>query len=136
MAGMAKKMVLTYFESKDVHPQELDDNVIKVSWGLKGTSIDIFFEFDESDTHVHIDGTNFIQVPEDKFNAMYKVVNECNDTYSYEKFVLIEKHSQICVRDDAVIQLDSCGEECYELMMRMAMVVDDAYPKFMKAIWA
>jgi hypothetical protein len=67
---------------------------------------------------------------------MYKVVNECNDTYNYEKFVLIEKHSQICVRDDAVIQLDSCGEECYELMMRMAMVVDDAYPKFMKAIWA
>jgi hypothetical protein len=67
---------------------------------------------------------------------MYKIVNECNDRYNYEKFVLREKHSQICVVDDAVIQLDSCGEECYELMMRMATVVEDAYPRFMKAIWA
>jgi hypothetical protein len=133
---MAKKMVSAYFESRDTRVVDVDDSVIRVSWGLKGTSIDIFLDFDEADTHVHIEGVNFIQVPEDKFECMYKIVNECNDRYNYEKFVLREKHSQICVVDDAVIQLDSCGEECYELMMRMATVVEDAYPRFMKAIWA
>ena len=71
-----------------------------------------------------------------KFDPMYKVVNECNDTYKHVKFVLDTEHSQINARDDDVIQLDSCGPECFELMIRMVKVVEAAYPKFMKAIWA
>ena len=79
---------------------------------------------------------NFITVPENKYDAMYKTVNQCNDDYTHIKFVLDTKDGQINAREDAVIQLDSCGEECFELMIRMVRVVEDAFPKFMKAMWA
>ena len=136
MAGMAAKMVLAFFESQETKATELRDDLIRVGWNFDGGTMEIFLQFDESNTHVHLEGMNFIKVPENKYDNLYKILNECNDTYSHVKFVLDTEDGQINARDDDVIQLDSCGEECFELMIRMLRVVEDAYPKFMKAIWA
>ena len=136
MAGMAAKMVAAYFEAKDTKVQQLSENLLRIGWNIKNGTIEIYFQFDESDTHVHLEGVDFVKVPEEKYDDMYKILNECNDTYSHIKFVLDTEHGQINARDDDVVQLDSCGEECYELMIRMLSVVEDALPKFMKAIWA
>ncbi|MCR5478117.1 MAG: YbjN domain-containing protein [Lachnospiraceae bacterium] len=136
MAGMTTKLVLQYFESQDVKAQQLEDTLIRAGWDFEGGSLMIFLDFDESETHVHLEGIDFINVPENKFGAMYEVLNDCNDLYSHIKFVLDKEHGQIVARDDDVISLDSCGPECFELMIRMLKVVEDAYPKFMKALWA
>ncbi|MCR5054635.1 MAG: YbjN domain-containing protein [Lachnospiraceae bacterium] len=136
MAGMAAKIVSQYFESKETKLNELEEDLLKIGWNFQGGSMVVFFKFDDSDTHVHLEGLDFIRVPEDKFDSMYKVLNECNDSYSHVKFVLDTENGQICARDDDVIQLDSCGAECFELMIRMVKVVEDAYPRFMKAMWA
>lgn len=136
MAGMAAKIVSQYFESKETKLNELEEDLLKIGWNFQGGSMVVFFKFDDTDTHVHLEGLDFIRVPEDKFDSMYKVLNECNDSYSHVKFVLDTENGQICARDDDVIQLDSCGAECFELMIRMVKVVEDAYPKFMKAMWA
>ncbi len=136
MAGMAAKIVQQYFEAQDTKLNELSDDLLRIGWGFEGGSIDVFFKFDDTDTHVHLEGLNFIKVPENKFDSMYKVLNECNDQYKHVKFVLDTESGQINARDDDVIQLDSCGPECFELMIRMVKVVEDAYPKFMKAMWA
>ncbi len=136
MAGMAAKIVSQYFESKETKLNELEEDLLKIGWNFQGGSMVVFFKFDDTDTHVHLEGLDFIRVPEDKFDSMYKVLNECNDSYSHVKFVLDTENGQICARDDDVIQLDSCGAECFELMIRMVKVVEDAYPRFMKAMWA
>lgn len=136
MAGMAVKMVSAFLEAKETKAKEINEDLLKIGWDIKDTSIDIFFKFDDSDTHVHIEGINFIKVPEDKYEIMYKVLNDCNYMYTHVKFALDTEQGQIVAMDDAVIQLDSCGEECFELMLRMLQIVEDAYPKFMKAIWA
>lgn len=136
MAGIAAKLVSHFFESQDTKANELQDDLLRIGWGFDGGSLEIFFKFDETDTHVHLEGLNFINVPENKYDAMYKVLNECNDQYTHVKFVLDTESGQINARDDDVIQLDSCGPECFELMIRMVKVVEDAYPKFMKAMWA
>ena len=136
MAGMAGKMVKQYFEAQDTNPEMLQDNVLRIGWRFEGSSIQIYLEFDESDTHVHVEGVNFIDVPKEKYEKIYPVLNELNDKYVHVKFVLDLEHGQICARDDDVIQLDSCGPECFELMLRMVQIVEDAYPSFMKAMWA
>lgn len=136
MAGMATKMVAAYCEAQGVKVTEIRGDVLRAGWNFEGGSIEIFFRFDEKDEHVHLEGMNFITVPENKYDAMYKTVNQCNDDYTHIKFVLDTKDGQINAREDAVIQLDSCGEECFELMIRMVRVVEDAFPKFMKAMWA
>ena len=136
MAGMAVKLVSQFFESQSTKANELKEDLLRIGWEFEGGSIEIFFHFDETDTHVHLEGINFIKVPEDKYDAMYKVLNECNYKYTHVKFVLDTESGQIIARDDDVIQLDSCGPECFELMIRMVRVVEMAYPKFMKAMWA
>lgn len=134
--NMAAKMVSAFFEGQDTKAHELREDLLMIGWGFSGGSIRIFFNFDESCTHVHLEGIDFIKVPEEKYDAIYKTLNECNDQYSHVKFVLDTEDGHIAARDDDIIQLESCGEECFELMIRMVKVVEDAYPKFMKALYA
>lgn len=136
MAGMAAKMVSAYFETQDAKVEELKDDLLRIRCSIQGGSVDIFLKFDETDTHVHLEGINFIKVPEDRYDNVYKVLNECNGCYIHVKFVLDTERGQIFASEDDVIQLDSCGKECFELMIRMIKTVEDTYPKFMKAIWA
>ena len=37
---------------------------------------------------------------------------------------------------DGVIQLESCGEECFELVLRMCKITDEVYPSVMKELWS
>ena len=136
MANMAVKLVSQFFESKGIKPTELGDDLLRIGFNFEGGTIEIFFQFDETDTHVHLRGMNFIKVPTNKYDVMYKILNECNAKYNYVKFVLNIKDGQINVRDDDVIQLDSCGLECFELMLRMVTIVEEVYPEFMKVMWA
>ncbi len=135
MAGMAAKMVKSYMEAQDLKVNQLKEDLLRVGWDFNGGSIQIYFDFDDTDTHVHLEGLDFIKVPEEKYESMYKVLNEVNDTYKYVKFVLDTEDGQLNAREDVVIQLDTCGEECYELMIRMVQIVQDAFPNFMKALW-
>ncbi len=137
MAGMAAKVLAQFMESMETAPREVGENTVEIGWNFDGGSIDIVFSFDDEDRHVSIQGYNFVKgVPEDKYDALYKEINDCNAQYVHIKFYLDRSVGQILARDEDVIQLDTCGPECYELMVRMVKIVEDAYPKFMKAMWA
>ena len=138
MANAAAKMFKSYMESKEMNCKFWDEeeSVVKASWKLDNTSIDIFFKFDKDCHDVHIQGVNFIQVAKENFGKMLQAVNACNENYRWVKFTLDMEHGQISVEDDAIIQLDTCAEEVFELMIRMTQIVDDAYPKIMKAMWS
>ena len=138
MASTAAKLFKAYMDSKEMNCEIVDDeeSVVRVGWKLDNTRISLFFFFDEEDNYVHIDGVDFLEVPKDKYDLLLKVVNDCNDNYRWVKFVLDAENEQVVAKVDAVIQLDSCAEEVYELMVRTAQIVDDSYPKFMKAMWA
>ena len=47
-----------------------------------------------------------------------------------------EEDGELVAEEDAVIQLDSCGEEAFELMIRMTQIIEEAYPMVMKELWA
>ena len=117
--GMAVKVMQQFLESQEIKYDLVRDNVIRVGWNFEGGNMDIYFDFDDDDSRVHLEGLNFIKVTEDKYDKLYKVLNTVNDEYKYVKFVLDTENGQINARDDALIQLDSCAQECYELMIRM-----------------
>jgi hypothetical protein len=135
---MAAKVVASYLESKELHYQMLDEEetCMRVGMSLDNTRIDIYLFFEEDNHDVHIVGRNFIKVPEDKLEKMYKVVNQQNKTYRWMKFTVNEDKGEVEVEDDAIIQLDTCGDEAFELIARMSNIVDEAYPDLMKALWA
>ena len=138
MANEAAALVNAYMETKNVPCQFLDDehNSLRIGWKLNNTSISIYMFFNENNNDVHIEGHEFIAVPDDKMEKMYKICNDINGEFRWIKFRYSDKYKEIIAEDDAIIQLDSCGEEVFRLMCNMAGIVDEAYPEFMKAMWA
>lgn len=138
MANAAAKLFQAYMESREMKCQTLDEegSVLRAGWKLDNTHMDILFFFDEDCKYVQLRGVKFLQVPDNKLEAMFKAVNECNHHYRFVKFVVDTDDKQVICKADAVIQLDSCADETFELMIRMTQIVDDAYPTLMKALWA
>lgn len=75
-----------------------------------------------------------LSVPADKVDNMYRTINAANSKYRWVKFY-IDEERDIRVEVDALLDQDSCGEECLGLFQRLAHIADDAYPMFMKEIW-
>ena len=138
MASQSTELFLAYLETQGMKGNLLDDekNIVRVGLGLKNTQIAVFFQFSDDDTDAHIEGREFAKIPSDQIEKAYKICNNLNDSYRWVKFVWDEQANDLACRCDAVIQLDSCAEEVYELMARMATIVDEAYPQIMKALWA
>jgi len=138
MSCTAAKMFMAYMESKDMkcRVMEDDDNILKVGWNLDNCEMTVYFSFDENDKYVQLHGCDFIQIPENKMDAMLDVVNECNHEYRWVKFVLDKKNREIITKCDCVIDLETAAEETFELMIRTIQIVDEAYPIFMKSLWA
>ncbi|MCD7884948.1 MAG: YbjN domain-containing protein, partial [Lachnospiraceae bacterium] len=137
--NMAAKVAMAYFESKGLKVKVTGDNedVLIAYFGCKNVdTLQIVLFFNEKGTNVHIMGREFCKVSEEKKPAMYKVCSELNSKFRWVKFYINETDNTVIAEDDAVIQLDSCGAECFELMLRMSSIVDEAYPILMKANWA
>lgn len=137
--GISIEMTKAYLETKSMHCRTSNDGkaLLVGIGGLpnKGT-VDIIIVFDDDDTSVALRAYNICQVTEDKKQAMYKVCSQANDQYRWIKFYVSSSGNGVNAEDDAIIQPETCGEEIFELIIRMAGIVDTAYPLFMKALWS
>lgn len=128
-------LVLEYLKTKDLKVKKEEERMLFLRFTIKGGTVDLYVQFDESGKHVHLQGINFIKVPEEKYTDIYPAINQANDTFKNVKFILKEQYGQIIAKDDGVIDLETCGEETFELIIVMIKVIQDAYPALMKAIW-
>ena len=137
MASQSAKAFQAFMEAKDFKVSILDDEAraIRVSYNLDVTDIDIAVFFGEDDKNVHIKGVNFVKVPADKQDIIYKICNQCNSDFRWSKFIWNEEHECVEVEADAIIEPNSCAEECFEIIMRLCGIVKEAYPTIMKALW-
>ena len=63
------------------------------------------------------------------------VCNELNAEYRWFKFYLDKDKDVICL-SDALLDEDSAGEECIDRLQRLVRIVDEVYPRFMRALYA
>lgn len=138
MANAAGKLFKAYLDSKDLRCKVLEEDlsVLSVGWKLDNTRTTIFFQFNDECTNVHIEAREFLTVPEDKLGKTLVSVNAMNIEYRWVKFTLNAEKGEVVAECDAVIQLDSCAEEVFELMLRTTHIIDESYPSFQKAMWA
>ena len=138
MANQAAQLFVAYMEANNMKIQVLDDEerIIRVGLNLENTELSVFLHFSEDESEVHFDGRDFVKIPKGKEELVYKICNMCNDDYRWVKFVWEENNNILSCRCDAMIQLDTCAEEIFGIIARMASIVDDAYPSLMKILWA
>ena len=78
---------------------------------------------------------SFGNVPANKRIDVLETCNSLNTDYRWVSFY-IDGDNDVTVSLDAVVDIDTVGEECIQLVRRMVNIYDEAYPLLMKACWA
>ncbi len=134
----AMKIVCTYLDSKGIRytPNE-EKSTIKTGFKAENKQgIELLLIFDDSNDSMAIRSFEYVSFPANKIEKMYEVCSKMNKQYRWIKFYVDENDNTITLGDDAVIQLDTAGDEAWELIVRMVSIGDEAYPEFMKALWS
>lgn len=134
----AMKLTAAYLDSLNFF-YEADEQNSVISTGMGGfenkQTVKVLIFFDDNDRTIGIRSFEYVSFPAAKRDEMYKVCSDMNEEYRWAKFYVEKERDSVTISDDAVISLDSCGEEVLELVSRLCNIADDAYPKFMRAIW-
>ncbi len=89
---------------------------------------------DDGDGEVEFFCYQIANIKTEKIPAILFVCNELNCTYRWVKF-FVDKDRDVICRADAIIDFDTVGEECLKIVLLAIRIVDEAYPKIMKAMW-
>ncbi len=131
-----KAEVCNYFNGQGIKYQEIQENTIRMEFtaDAKG-SVDIVIFFDDpGDKHIHFLSPEIAKVSEDKFVPALMEANKLNSQFRWAKFSISDENRFDC-EADAILDANSCGEECLELVIRLVKIVDTAYPEIMKVVW-
>ena len=129
-----------YFNEKGFGYGKMREDVIRTGFGNKAldnlSNIEILIIFDDNDRTVSIRSYDLVRFPEDKKMMMYPLCSALNSKFRWVKFYVDESDNTITIEDDAILDIDSAGEELIELCGRMASIGDEAYPIIMKTLYA
>lgn len=109
--------------------------VVPLGFGLSNLRTMIYVFFDEDDRSVAIRCFGFMKVSENQFPQALICCNTLNQSKRWVKFY-VDTDMEIHASDDAIIEEETAGSEILELVMRMANIVDEAYPQINRAIWS
>ncbi len=139
MENKMAKLTAAYFDSIGLKYGLEGDNREVISSGFGGmsnlSSIRILLIFDAEGQTMHLIAPQIVKVPADKIDAMYKTVNELNHKFRWVKFY-IDNDGDVMVDADCILDMDTCGQECLEIMQRTANIANEAYPVLMRGIWS
>ena len=136
--NMAAKIKKAFFDSKGLHAEFPSNENDKLLMGFKMDNrepLRVITFFSEKGDSCKIRAYDVAKFPAEKLNKVYEICNDLNTEFSWIKFYVDKSGNTITADDDAVIQLDGCGEEVFRCCIQMAAIVDRAYPEIMKGLW-
>ena len=107
-----------------------------LQFGLtNGGSYRIRFISRDDDNDVAVRVFELISVEESRQSKILPVINELNSDYRFFKFIL-DKDGDVNVEYDYFLDCPNPAASARELVIRISNIVDEAYPKLMRALWA
>lgn len=120
---------------RDIRTLQDGDDLVEVGFNLDSTRIQIMIFFDASEESVALRCFEVTRVTEEQYPNALLSCNELNNKMRWVKFC-IGQEMNVHAEADALIDETTAAKVTMELMMRMASIVDEAYPMINKAIWA
>ena len=120
---------------KDVQSLESGNELVCCGVNCKMTTVDYHFFFDKDGRAVTMRVFRLFAVPIDKKLQIMEVMNDANKNYRWAKF-FIDNETWMSIQIDAIINSETAGAVCLELMIRTSQIIDATYSKFMHEIWA
>ena len=121
-----------YMDKEGVKYIKQNDHVVTVVYsGNNMESIPIFVFFDEdNEPLVTFKCWSIMNFKRNEAAALV-VCNTLNSEYRWVKFYL-DTDKDIVASLDAMVSIQTCGEECLFLARRMVNILDNAYPRIAK----
>ncbi|HAG14354.1 MAG TPA: hypothetical protein DCG49_10930 [Ruminococcus sp.] len=104
---------------------------------LQTTSVMIHYYSRDDRDGVSVRIPNFVNFIEKDRATVLRVVNECNGRYRYAKFTLDNEHHAVQVEYDIpqFVSEDELGAIAMEVFRRLMLISNEAFPRFMRAIY-
>jgi len=140
MIYQATEKIARAFEERELR-HTVDEagplSFVSAHFGGEHGSVQIRMISSDEDNDVKVLTANIAKFPEDKLQRGYELVNEFNNRFRYAKFG-IDSDGDLTAQYDIPVRIsdDNLGEVAFEIAVRIAQIVDKAYPEIMKAIWA
>ena len=77
----------------------------------------------------------FERIPEEKLADAIFLCNELNARYKWITFY-VDKDRDLVFHDDAILAVENCAEEAFELLVRSINIGEEVKPIIMKTIYA
>ena len=123
---------LTY---EPVRVLEDGDEMVQLGAKLDNTFVHLIILFDADEDAVAIRCFDLVCVSEEQYPKAMMSCNALNDRMRWVKFC-IDQERNVQVAVDGIIDNTNAGKVTMHLLMRMASIIDDAYPVINKAIWS
>lgn len=131
-----KAAFISDLEKEEIKYKDVDERCVRISYTADNTDdITINVIFDEDDEGlVAFKCWSFGKVPAKKRDKVLESCNDLNAEYRWVKF-FIDGDDDVTADSDAIVDLDTVGSECIQMVRRMVNIIDEAYPRVMKAFW-
>lgn len=131
-----KQSTMAYFDQKGIKYQDVREDVLRVGYiGENIKQIEVFIIFDsEGGNDVELRTSVLASFKDDKLQQGLVLCNQLNDQYRWIKFV-IDDEGDLVVKMDALVDIETVGDEVWELVGRTISIVDRGYPTIMKVLW-
>ena len=118
-------------------PELNDDGITIVRYSIKGklTSYTVAIIFDTRGHAAVLRVFSLLQTPDDKRYELLELINVINYNYRWVRMFL-DKDRDLNIQVDAIVDGGGGERIVTELLMCMARLVDEVYPRFMRLIWA
>jgi len=138
--SLAAERVKEYLDLKTIRYEHFEKTeerreLIKVGFNAKNAEvIRLYFFFDDNGNSINVKSFSVAKVSESKLGAILTTLNELNSEYRWVKFY-VDSEKEVTVSGDAIISPETAGEECFEILVRYVDIIDEVYPRIMKALW-
>ena len=123
---------LTY---EPVRVLEDGDEMVQLGAKLDNTFVQLIIFIDADEDAEANRSFDLVRVSEEQYPKALMSCNALNDRMRWVKFC-IDKERNVQAEEDAVIDDTNAGKVTMNLVLRMASIIDDAYPVINKAIWS
>ena len=118
-------------------PRDLPNGGTAIACGINGRCnvYDVVFFFDADGHSMSVRVFNLVKVPVDKQLPVIEVLNSLNTEYRWVKFYINAEYD-VNVQLDAIVNSETSGPVAVELLLRTMKIIDEVYPRIMKAVWS
>ena len=138
MANIYKNAFLRHMDREGIKYEDRDERTVWVRFSgdnLRTIRITVIFS-EDGDPYVVFKNWDIGSFKDDsKYAKGLVACNEMNKKWRWAKFYLDEDRD-VTVGCDAIVDEETVGPECEELVRRLVHIIDEVYPEFMRAMYA